>query len=270
MGAHGFALAQSMSFLQALDLARQNDPKYQMVRQDVLVRREQVAQAFAQFLPNVSLSYNRNDIDRNMLNSSAAPSSILSENKTFTIRQPLFRKALVGNHDKAKLMLEAAEYDFVREELELSVRTLASYLEILTVQELLVTNSAQLVTLRAQLDYAQQASVKGFTRKTDVLDARSRLSSLESDRMALQGRLSLGKTALFRLIKTEVQPLWKPSYARIIAQSKNAPSLQDWWSEHRRAALLSRVCRRLRRRRKKTLKSLLLDTSLRWICCFRK
>jgi protease secretion system outer membrane protein len=229
VGAHGFALAQSMSFLQALDLARQNDPKYQMVRQDVLVRREQVTQAFAQFLPNVSLSYNRNDIDRNMLNSSAAPSSILSENKTFTIRQPLFRKALVGNHEKAKLMLEAAEYDFVREELELSVRTLASYLEILTVQELLDTNSAQLVTLRAQLDYAQQASVKGFTRKTDVLDARSRLSSLESDRVALQGRLSLGKTALFRLIKTEVQPLWKPSYARIIAQSKNAPSLQDWW-----------------------------------------
>jgi outer membrane protein TolC len=114
VGAHGFALAQSMSFLQALDLARQNDPKYQMVRQDVLVRREQVTQAFAQFLPNVSLSYNRNDIDRNMLNSSAAPSSILSENKTFTIRQPLFRKALVGNHEKAKLMLEAAEYDFVR------------------------------------------------------------------------------------------------------------------------------------------------------------
>ena len=54
VGAHGFALAQSMSFLQALDLARQNDPKYQMVRQDVLVRREQVAQALTQDLPNLS------------------------------------------------------------------------------------------------------------------------------------------------------------------------------------------------------------------------
>lgn len=230
VGAHGLALAQSMSFLQALDLARQNDPKYQMVRQDVLVRREQVEQAFAQFLPNVSLSYNRTDIDRKMLSSAAAPSTILSENKTFTIRQPLLRKALVGNHEKAKLMLEAAEHDFVREELDLSVRTLASYLEILTVQELLETNSAQIVTLRAQLDYAQQASVKGFTRKTDVLDAQSRLSSLESDRVALQGRLSLGKTALFRLIRTEVQPSWKPSYLRIMVQSKNAPSLQDWWA----------------------------------------
>ena len=229
LGAHGVLCAQSMSFLQVLELARQNDPKYQMVRQDVLVRREQVEQAFAQFLPNVALSYNRTDIDRKMLNSAAAPSAILSENKTFTVRQPLFRKALVGNHEKAKLMLEAAEYDFVREELELSVRTLASYLEILTVQELLDTNSAQLVTLRAQLDYAKQASVKGFTRKTDVLDAQSRLSSLESDRVALQGRLSLGKTALFRLIKTEVQTLWKPSYARIVAQGKKAPSLQDWW-----------------------------------------
>lgn len=223
--------AQSMNFLQVLDLARQNDPKYRMVRQDLEVRREQLAQAFAQMLPNVSFSYNRNDIQRTVITPSPTPASaILSENKTLTLRQPLFRKALTGNHEKAKLMLEAAEHDFIREELDLSVRTLTNYLEVLTVEELLETNSAQLVTLRAQLDYAQKASVSGFTRKTDVLDVQSRLSSLESDRLSLQGRLSLAKTALFKLIRIENQSLWKPSYTRIMALKKTDRSLQDWWA----------------------------------------
>jgi len=231
LGTHGWLFAQSMSFLQVLELARQNDPKYQMVKQDLEVRREQVAQAFAQLLPNVSYSYNRTDIQRTMLNSAASGSSpILSENKTLTLRQPLFRKALWGSHEKAKLVLESAEQDFIREELDLSVRTLTNYLEILTAQELLETNSAQLVTLRAQLDYAEKASVRGFTRKTDVLDTKSRLSSLESDRLALQGRLSLAKTALFKLIRFENHPLWKPSYTRIIALKKTDRSLQDWWA----------------------------------------
>lgn len=230
-GVHGGLQAQSLSFLQALELARQNDPKYQMVRQDVLVRREQVAQAFAQMLPNVSMSYNRTDIQRQSLSTPLAPSNnILSENKTFTIRQPLFRKAIWGNHEKAKLMLEAAEQDFIREELDLSVRTLSAYLDILTLQELLGTNSAQIVTVRAQLDYAEQASIKGFTRKTDVLDARARLSSLESDRVSLQGRLSLAKTGLFRLIRIENQALLKPSYVRIVAEGQTGGSLQDWWA----------------------------------------
>jgi protease secretion system outer membrane protein len=231
LGAHGLLCAQSMNFLQVLDLARQNDPKFQMVRQDLEVRREQVAQAFAQMLPNVSYSYNRTDIQRTMLSTAASGSSpILSENKTLTLRQPLFRKALFGNHEKAKLMLEAAEQDFIREELDLSVRTLTNYLEVLTVEELLETNSAQLVTLRAQLDYAEKASVRGFTRKTDVLDTQSRLSSLESDRLVLQGRLSLAKTALFKLIRFENHPLWKPSYTRIVALKKTDRSLQDWWT----------------------------------------
>ena len=229
--AHGWAQAQSMNFLQVLELAKQNDPKYQMVRQDLEVRREQVAQAFAQMLPNVSFSYNRNDIQRTVVSQSPpAASSINSENKTLSLRQPLFRKALTGNHEKAKLMLEAAENDFIREGLDLSVRALTNYLEILTAEELLETNTAQLVTLRAQLDYAERARVRGFTRKTDVLDAQSRLSSLESDRLSLQGRLALAKTALFKLTRLENHPLWKPSYTRIMSLKRTDRSLQDWWA----------------------------------------
>jgi outer membrane protein, protease secretion system len=231
LGAHGVLCAQSMSFLQVLDLAKQNDLKYRMVRQDLEVRREQVAQAFAQMLPNVSFSYNRNDIQRTVISPSPSPASpIVSENKTLTLRQPIFRKALTGNHEKAKLVLEAAEHDFLREELDLSVRALTNYLEIVTAEELLETNSAQLLTLSAQLDYAEKASVRGFARKTDVLDVQSRLSSLESDRVSLQGRLALAKTALYKLIRIENHGLWRPSYTRIMALKKTDRGLQDWWT----------------------------------------
>ena len=239
MSATSWCGAQPLSFAQALELARQNDPRVQMVRQDLEVRRAQLEGAYGQLLPSVSMSYSRFDGNRTTLGAgtSSQPIGFVSENTSWTVRQPIYRKSLSAGYEKAQALLSAGEFDLQREEMDLSLRTLQAYLEVLTVQQLIQANAAQVDTLTAQLDYVRRALAKGFTRTTDLLEAESRLRAAQADRRGLQDRLALGWTQLARLTRVEQPSLWRISPQRVQGLLLPAASLSEWWGRAQQGSL---------------------------------
>ncbi|WP_396431816.1 TolC family protein, partial [Limnohabitans sp.] len=131
LAGHSWCAAQALSFAQAAELARQNDPRLQMARQDLAVRRAQMEQAYGQLLPNASLSYSRFDGNRKTSGATSfPPTNFVSENTTLSVRQPLYRKALGAGYQKSKALLQSSEQELNKEEMELSLRTLQAYLEV--------------------------------------------------------------------------------------------------------------------------------------------
>lgn len=235
LAGHSWCAAQALSFAQAAELARQNDPRLQMARQDLAVRRAQMEQAYGQLLPNASLSYSRFDGNRKTSGATSfPPTNFVSENTTLSVRQPLYRKALGAGYQKSKALLQSSEQELNKEEMELSLRTLQAYLEVLTVRQLIQANASQVAALTAQQDYVRQAQEKGFMRKTELLEAQSRLRSAEADQRALQGRLGLGWTALSRLTRQEMPTLWQLSALRVQEQVRRQlqtpADLHQWWT----------------------------------------
>lgn len=196
----GLALGFTAPAVWALDLqqsyeaALRNDATIRAARAQAEAAREQLPQARAQLLPNISanVSRNRNDLTTDTT-SAGRPITLendyYSSSKSLSIRQPLYRPAQFAALDQARAMTADANAVLEYTEQNLVVRVAEAYFNALLAIDQVSLIAAQKVSYSAQLKGAIKGLEAGTGTRTDVDEARARLDMTVAQELeALQNR----------------------------------------------------------------------------------
>jgi outer membrane protein len=114
--------------MEAYRLALQSDPKYRAAQADALANGTAIDQARAGFLPTVNFNYEKSDT-RQRVYSSENPlvvpgvTTFPTENQTFSVTQPIFRKEVIERYTQAKAVVRQAQFTVLAAEQDLQLRT---------------------------------------------------------------------------------------------------------------------------------------------------
>lgn len=173
--------AQAMGLLEAYQTALEQDSTIRAARAALDVGRERLPQARSQLLPSVSANVARNSnklttTSTNVLGQeSKTKDEYFSDNKSLSLRQPLFNLQRFFQYKQAQDVVNEAEATFERDVQNLTVRVGGAYLEALLSAEQLKLVLVQKQQFLTVLDAAKKAFVSGSGTRTDIDDAQSRL-----------------------------------------------------------------------------------------------
>ncbi len=172
---------QAMGLLEAYQTALEQDPTIRSARAALEVGRERLPQARSQLLPSVSANVARNSnkltsTSTNLLgNETDSRDDYFSDNKTLSVRQPLFNLQRFFQYKQAQDVVNEAEATFERDVQNLTVRVGGAYLEALLSAEQLKLVLVQKQQYKTVLDAAQKALAAGTGTRTDIDEAQARL-----------------------------------------------------------------------------------------------
>jgi outer membrane protein/protease secretion system outer membrane protein len=172
---------QAMSLLDAYKVALEQDSTIRAARAALDVGRERLPQAKAQLLPTVSANVSRNNnklttTSTNLLgNPSQTQDDYVSDNKSVSLRQPIFNLQRFFQYKQAQDVVNEAEATFERDLQNLTVRVGGAYLEALLSAEQVKLVLAQKQQYETVLMATQKALMAGTGTRTDIDEARARL-----------------------------------------------------------------------------------------------
>lgn len=173
--------AQAMGLLDAYQIALEQDSTIRSARAALDVGRERLPQARSQLMPSVSANWARNSnklttTSTNLLGQeSDTRDDYFSDNKTLSLRQPLFNLQRFFQYKQAQDVVNEAEATFERDVQNLTVRVGGAYLEALLSAEQLKLVLVQKQQYLTVLDAAKKALAAGTGTRTDIDEAQSRL-----------------------------------------------------------------------------------------------
>lgn len=226
--------AVAMDLITAYRLALENDATLRAARAAADVQRERLPQAQAQLLPNLTVSAARsyNDITRTQANLLGRPvttdEQYYSHNGTLTLRQPLYRPALLAGVEQARALVADADATLQAEVQNVASRVTGAYLESLFAQDQLDLVRQQIRVARVQLDAAQKSWQAGTGIRTDVDEIQARLDVLLADELKAQQQIDLTRRQLEVLTGTLPQPLHRVDPARLALSDPEPATLAAW------------------------------------------
>jgi len=228
------APAWSLDLAQAYEAALQDDPQVKAARAATEARLERLPQARAQLMPNVSLSMsrNRNDLDRTAANALGNPvttnTRYNSSGDSLTVRQPIIRLFQFADLDKAQAQVDDANAVLERELQNVAVRVSGAYFEALLAQEQLSMVSVQKNTATTQLDAARKRLKGGLGTRTDVDEAMAAVDLRTAQELEASQNLDLTTRQLENLINRPVDFLAALDPAKLELLVPQPNNLDDW------------------------------------------
>lgn len=169
--------------------ATENDPVLGAAKQDYAAREEAVPQSRSALLPSVGLtgstSYDRltypngQELDTDPTSATFGQlrdygaSQYNQHSWQLQLTQPLVDIAAYHTYTKSKALNAEAAQDLVASQLDLIVRAVSAYLEVLRSQSKLDSTNAEEAAVKRQQDQIQQRFDVGLVAITDVLDANA-------------------------------------------------------------------------------------------------
>jgi outer membrane protein/protease secretion system outer membrane protein len=205
--------AMSIDLLESYRLALAKSPGWLAARAQADAERTEKPMALAQMLPSLSWSMSRfnNDLESSNLNflgkKVISESEYVSENKTWTLRQPLFRPQLYFGYRQAEATVAAAEARLDLSEQDIVVKVSGAYFETLMAQDQLNFITAQLAANQGQMKAARRSFEKGLGTRTDIDEAQARVDLSTAQKMEAEQALLEKRHQLEALINTPVDTL---------------------------------------------------------------
>lgn len=229
------ALAASTShaadLLEVFNSALDNDPDYAAAIAARNAALEAEPQARANFLPQIGVLADADQVFRDSRNSvgfNSGSEYYSSWQYALSASQSVFRKENFTLLKQAKLSVQQAEVDLAAALQDLVFRTAQAYFNVLAAQEDLQLRKAETKAFERQLEQAQQRFDVGLIAITDVLEAKAARDSSVSEDIAAANSLSDSYEALRRItghyykhlddLAKEHPPLAKP----------DPPDLEVW------------------------------------------
>lgn len=241
-----------LDLLRAYQLAQQNDARLRAARAAADAQRERLPQAQAQLRPQVVLGASRlyNDLTRTASNFLGQPVTLQerywSQNVTLSVRQPLYRPALVAGVEVAQAQVADAEAVLRSEEDNLAARVASAYFDVLAAQDQLDLVLVQQRTLQVQLDAARKALAAGTGTRTDVDDIEARLDLLGAEALRARQQVDYAQRQLQVLTAAAPVELRPLDHERFVPQPLQPADLSAWMNraEQRSAELQALRARR--------------------------
>jgi protease secretion system outer membrane protein len=226
--------ALSMDLLQAYEAAKLQDATILAARATAQAGRENLPQARAQLLPNVSASigYNKNKLTsttpdflgREQTTNSDYPSS----NQTLTLRQPLFRPFLAAQYRQAGARVDDVNATLAQEEQNLAVRVTGAYFEAMLTHEQLDLVLAQRTAYTTQLDVARKTFAAGSGTRTDIDEAQARLDMNAAQEIEARENVVYTLRQLEILVNQPIDQLSTLNVAKLELLGPQPNNLLDW------------------------------------------
>lgn len=197
-----FALcATPVSLLEAYNLARQADPLLSIAKYNVEGAEAQRDVARGQLLPQVAIFGNWSD---NRIEYDGAASVIPTQNYPgerygVQLRQPILNVAKLIEWKRQASVVSQSEAELEIAEMELLVRVTQAYLEVLILEETLQSMESESESLTAQAEQADALLQVSLVPLTQLLEAKSRLASVNADVVGARGDLGLARERLSQL-----------------------------------------------------------------------
>ena len=196
--------------------------------------RERLPQALSQLLPNFSASASRNnnrllstnlDFTGNLV---TVPNQYVSANKTFTLRQPLYRPYNAAQYQQAKAQVEDTEATLRKDLQNLAVRLSGAYFEALLSEDQLELLGAQREFFVSQLDGARKAFAAGSGIRTDIDEAQARLDMVLAQELEARQGLTYNRRQLQAIVDQPIDRLAKLDKQRLPLVDLVPGRSEDW------------------------------------------
>lgn len=206
--ATGSELTQSISLVDAYELAKQHDAIFATSHAQRIAGREKLTQGRAQLLPSINFDANysrtNQDTDYNELTSGLTTTQ---QNQTFTsnsagisLVQPLFRMQNLALYRQAQAQVSISEKTFAIAEQDLILRVVQAYFETLIAEESQLARQAQTSAASRSLTEAIHKFEVGKLIITDVDEAQARYDLSRAIEIATVNDRDIKKQALKKII----------------------------------------------------------------------
>lgn len=227
MLASGWAHAQSLTPLQAWEKARGKDPDYLAAQSDRDAILEESTQAKAQMYPVVNASYSNTRNERTM-SSDASVYNYESNNRSLTVRQPLFRKALLVGLDRAQLRVSGAEANLKSQSFNLAVRLTGFYMDLVVAHQALSAAQSNLLFMQGQLEASQRAYASGVGTVLQVNEARAKTDLADIDVRTAKVQIEVAREALATVIGESDPGVMRLDLTVLSSLNWTLPPLKVW------------------------------------------
>ena len=226
--------AFAIDLLESYRLARSNDADLQAARAAADAAKEAQPMALASMLPNVSASASQFD---NRLETTTKLTSRFDEypskSASLTLRQPLFRPALVFGYNQSKAQVRGVFKELEATEREGIIRVTAAYFDLSQARFDVETSDAQIAALQAQFRAAEAGFRAGTGTRTDIDDVRARLDLAQARKLQAEQRLALLQNQLENLIGVEPDAALNLSPEAMPLELIGTQTLDDWLGKAR-------------------------------------
>ena len=168
---------QEFDLLSLYRTALKSDAKYQVVLAEFDVSAEAEPQALADYLPQVSASYQFAEAKRRIIENpslSHGRYDVPTQNWELKITQPLYRRQPLVKMEQAKISVEQARLGMLIAEQDLILRVATGYLNVLAARDALELIMAEKDATESQYKLAQENMERGLGTMTELNDTLSR------------------------------------------------------------------------------------------------
>ena len=218
LGVLSFLLMSSVSradgLLELYQVALDGDPQLEVATFDHQASSEVVSQAWAGYLPSVTLDYDSVTTTQDIVSSdnavfAAGSTTFPSNTLTLTFTQPIFRYANYLRIGQAKEELKQADAQLVQAQQDLMLRVSEAYFNVLIAEDELSFLEAERVTAAKQLELAVGREESLLGRAVDRYDAEARLATVEADYAEAEVELRNAYDQLYEITGKESKQLAK-------------------------------------------------------------
>lgn len=198
-----YRASDSLSFLEAYSLARENTPSLAIARFQIEGAEAQRDVARGKFFPQVSLFGDWSENKVNYENSGALdlPSQEYpGERYGLQLRSPIFNMRSVKEYERNAALVNQSERELELAEAELLSSLVQTYLLVLLAEEDANQIEVELTALRRQLAEAEALYEKSLIPVTQVLETQVRVDSLWADLIDAKGQAALAYEKLVQQV----------------------------------------------------------------------
>jgi len=228
--------AQAIDLLESYRLARERSPTWLAAKAQAEMDRQELPLARAQLLPNVAWSMSRFKNDLTSFNKNFASKTVKTEsdyfshNKSFVLRQPLFRPQLYFGYRQAAALLNSGEARLDLSEQELALRVGGAYFETLLADEQSKLIQTQVIASETSLKATQRAFKQGVGTRTDIDEAQARLDLQLAQQLEAEQALLSARHQLEALINHPIGELAQLIPERLKLNGLVPAELSEWIS----------------------------------------
>ena len=224
----------SMDLLKAYEAAKLQDATILAARATAQAGRENLPQALAQLLPNISASvgYNQNNLTSTTPNflgvEQTTKTDYPSQSQTLTLRQPLYRPFLKAQYQQAGARVDDANALLNQEEQNLVVRVVGAYFEAMLTHEQLNLVLAQRKAYTTQLDVARKSFAAGSGTRTDIDAAQAQLDLNAAEEIEVRQNMVYTLRQLEILVGQPIDQLSTLNTSKLQLMGPQPNNLPDW------------------------------------------
>jgi outer membrane protein len=240
----GFACspASAVSLNQLYDEALETDAQLQSARAGLTADSEQLPQARAKLLPQLSASVTASE-QRTEFGGGFPASTGNSNGYTVSLTQPLINVASWQGYQQGQIALTSAQAQFAAARQDLIVRLGQAYFDALSAQDSVAIVRSQKASIGEQLESAKRSFDVGQSTITDTNEAQAKYDQAISQEIAAQNDLEVKLAALEQIVGHPVTRV--DGLARGVTLPPPVPADMQQWVEMARDANYQVVLKQL-------------------------